>query len=152
MKITEDFIKEILKHDYSDDFQRIYDNNLLLQYLDKKMKAVHGNSKTRRSLANIYAIYSILHFYIDDYFNKPQEYRQFGGYDYMCLFNFYRGLYGGIKLQNHALNSRVNGEFRNKFPTISNDLIIADNGKYLLHIDYLYVGKKDISKTACKIY
>ena len=42
MKITEDFIKEILKHDYSDDFQRIYDNNLLLQYLDKKMKAVHG--------------------------------------------------------------------------------------------------------------
>ena len=151
MKITEDFIKEILKHDYSDDFQRIYDNNLLLQYLDKKMKAVHGNSKTRRSLANIYAIYSILHFYIDDYFNKPQEYRQFGGYDYMCLFNFYRGLYGGIKLQNHALNSRVNGEFRNKFPTISNDLIIADNGKYLLHIDYLYVEDKDISKTACRI-
>ncbi len=103
MKITEDFIKEILKEDYSDDFQRIYDNNFLLQYLDKKildkkMKAVHGNSKTRRSLANIYAIYSILHFYIDDYFNKPQEYRQFGGYDYMCLFNFYRGLYGGTKL------------------------------------------------------
>ncbi len=69
----------------------------------------------------------------------------------MCLFNFYRGLYGGIKLQNHALNSRVNGEFRNKFPTISNDLIIADNGKYLLHIDYLYVEDKDISKTACRI-
>lgn len=27
------------------------------------MKAVHGNSKSRRSLANIYAIYSILYFY-----------------------------------------------------------------------------------------
>ncbi len=40
--------------------------SLLLQYLDKKMKAVHGNSKSRRNLANIYAIYAILLFYISD--------------------------------------------------------------------------------------
>ncbi len=142
---------KILKTDYPEDFQRIYDNSFLLQYLDKKMKAVHGNSKTRRSLASIYAIYSILYFYKDDYFNKPQDYRQFGGYDYMRLFNVCRNLYGGSKLQNHALNSRVNGEFKNKFPMIVNDLIIIDNGKYLLHIDYLYVDDKDISKTLCKI-
>lgn len=69
----------------------------------------------------------------------------------MRLFNYYRGLYGGSKLQNHALNSRVNGEFKNKFPEVTNDLIIIDNGKYLLHIDYLYVGKRDISKTCCSI-
>ena len=69
----------------------------------------------------------------------------------MKLFNHYRSLYGGSKLQNHALNSRVNGEFKNKFPTITNDLIIIDNGKYLLHIDYLYVGQTDISKTAVKV-
>lgn len=75
------------------------------------MKAVHGNSKTRRSLANIYAIYSILYFYQDDFYKKEEQYRRFEGYDYMKLFNFYRGLYGGSKLQNHALNSRVNGEF-----------------------------------------
>lgn len=151
MKITEDFIKEILKEDFPVNFQQIYNESMLLQYLDKKMKAVHGDSKTRRSLANIYAIYSILHFYQDDFFNQPNKYRKFGGYDYMCLFNYYRGLYGGSKLQNHALNSRVNGEFRNKFPNISNDLIIIDNGKYLLHIDYLYVEKHDISKTCCKV-
>ena len=129
MKITEDFIKEILIADYPGDFQSVYDDSLLLQYLDKKMKAVHGDSKTRRSLANIYAIYSILYFYQDDFFNRPETYREFGGYDYMRLFNFYRGLYGGSKLQNHALNSRVNGEFRNKFPNITNDLIIIDSGK-----------------------
>lgn len=151
MKITEDFIMEILKADFPHNFQSIYDGSLLLQYLDKKMKAVHGNSKTRRSLANIYAIYSILYCYKDDYFNKPVEYRRFGGYDYTHLFNFYRGLYGGSKLQNHALNSRVNGEFKNKFPTISNDLIIVNNGKYLIHIDYLYVGQQDISKTCCRV-
>lgn len=29
MEITEDFIKEILKDNYPNDFQRIYDNNLL---------------------------------------------------------------------------------------------------------------------------
>lgn len=60
MQITEDFIKDILREDYPLEYQKVYDDSLLLQYLDKKMKAVHGNSKTRRSLANIYAIYSIL--------------------------------------------------------------------------------------------
>lgn len=151
MKITEDFIKEILKTEYPTDFQRIYDNSLLLQYLDKKMKAVHGNSKSRRSLANIYAIYSILFFYQLEFYNKSQEYRQFEGYDYMKLFRFNRQLYGGSKLQNHAFNSRVNGEFKNKFPTAVNDLIVSNDGKYLLHIDYIYVDGKDISKTTCKI-
>lgn len=151
MKITEKFVEEILREDFPSDYQKIYDNSLLLQYLDKKMKAVHGNSKTRRSLANIYAVYSILYFYQSDFYEKPSEYRRFCGYDYMKLFNYYRSLYGGGKLQNHALNSRVNGEFKNKFPSITNDLIIIDNGKYLLHIDYLYVDKYDISKTCCKV-
>lgn len=151
MKIIEEFVEEILRTEHPNDFQQIYDSSLLLQYLDKKMKAVHGNSKTRRSLANIYAVYSILHFYQADFYNQPDKYRNFGGYDYMKLFNYYRSLYGGSRLQNHALNSRVNGEFKNKFPTITNDLIIIDNSKYLLHIDYLYVGRTDISKTAIKV-
>ncbi len=151
MKITEDFVKEILETDYPSNYQKIYDENKLLQYLDKKMKAVHGNSKTRRSLANIYAIYSILFFYRDDFFNNPTLYKKFRGYDYMKLFNFYRSLYGGSKLQNHALNSRVNGEFSNKISQSNNDLIIINDGKYLIHIDYLYTEKQDISKTACKI-
>ena len=69
----------------------------------------------------------------------------------MRLFNFYRGLYGGSKLQNHALNSRVNGEFRNKFSNANTDLIIINNGKYLINIEYLYSQKHDVSKTACKI-
>lgn len=151
MKISENFVKDILVTDFGNDFQKVYDESFLIQYLDKKMGAVHGDSKKRRSLANIYAIYSILYFYKDEFYNQPGEYRKFGGYDYMRLFSYYRGLYGGSKLQNHALNSRVNGEFRNKFPSAANDLIIIDNGKYLLHIDYLYVNNKDISVTCCKI-
>ena len=149
--ITEDFIRQILMEDYSEEYEEIYNESYLLQYLDKKMKAVHGDNKSRRSLANIYAIYSILYFYQKEYYEKPDEYRQFDGYDYMRLFIFYRRLYGGSKLQNHALNSRVNGEFKNRFPGIVNDLIIADNGKYLIHLDYLYVATHDISRTCCRI-
>lgn len=151
MKITEEFVKEILSESYPKNYQTIYDSNLLLQYLDKKMKAVHGNSKSRRSLASIYSIYSILNFYYNDFYGQPDNYRDFGGYDYMKLLNYCRSLYGGEKLQNHALNSRVNGEFKNKFPAAVNDLIIANNGKYMLHIDYLYVDDKDISDAAIKI-
>ena len=151
MKITETFVADILKAEYPTDYQEIYDKSPMLQYLDKKMKAVHGNSKTRRSLANIYAIYSILFFYQKDFYNKKEAYRQFEGYDYMRLFNFYRSLYGGSKLQNHALNSRVNGEFHNKIKDVVNDLIIVNNGKYLIHIDYIYVDGHDISIVSCKI-
>lgn len=146
MKITESFVADILKEEFPDEFQTIYDNSHLLQYLDKKMKAVHGNSKTRRSLASIYAIYSILHFYQTDFYQNKVGYRTFEGYDYMYLVTYYTSLYGGIKLQNHALNSRVNGEFRNKFTDIANDLIIINNGKYLIHIDYIYVEGHDITQ------
>lgn len=143
------FIENILREDYNKNFKTIFNNSPLLQYLDIKMGAVYGNSKTRRSLANIYAIYSILNFYVDDFYNKKEQYKSFTGYPYTKLFSFCRGLYGGEKLQNHALNSRVNGEFRNKENT--KDLIITDNGKYALHIDFLYVNGIDISKTAIKI-
>ena len=68
MKISETFIEAILRNNFADKFQTVYDCSMLLQYLDKKMKAIHGNSKTRRSLGNIYAIYSILHFYQEEFF------------------------------------------------------------------------------------
>ena len=151
MEIKEKFIEDILKQEYPNNYQNVYDGSLLIQFLDKKMKAVHGNTKARRSLGTIYAIYSILYFYKDEFFDCPDKYRKFSGYDFTKLLNLCRSLYGGEKIQNHALNSRVNGEFKNKFPTIANDLIIVDKGCYLLHIDYLYVDKLDISNTCCKI-
>lgn len=144
-----EFIQEILQSYYSKNFQEIYQKSPLLKYLDSKMGAVYGNSKTRRSLANIYAIYSLLHFYNQSGFpNNMEKYRNFDGFEYNKLFYFYRDLYGGEKLQNHALNSRVNGEFKNKF---DDELIIVNNGRYLINIKYLYIGKVDISHIAIKI-
>lgn len=151
LQISEDFVRVILQSNFHESYQRVYDQSFLIQYLDSKMRAVHRNSKSRRSFANIYAVYAILHFYQRDYYQNPDAYRRFLGYDYTQLLTFCRSLYGGSKLQNHALNSRVNGEFRNKFPSALNDLIISNNGKYLLHIDYLYVGSFDISRICCEI-
>lgn len=151
-----DYVREVLSEMYQTDdtvdIDVLYNSSPLLQYIDLKTGAIYGNTKSRRSLANIYAIYAILHYYVDDFYNKPDEYRQFSGYDYTRLFNFYRGLYGGSKLQNHALNSRVNGEFKNKIVRENdNDLIIINNGRYALHIDYLYAEGVDISKAAIAI-
>jgi len=151
-----EFIREILHEELpnlnAEAVNAFFAKSPLLKYLDLKTGAIFGNTKTRRSLANIYAIYSILYFYENDYYNKPSEYKDFSGYEYTKLFVFYRGLYGGEKLQNHALNSRVNGEFKNKINnTQDNDLIIVDGSKYALHISYLYVDNIDISKIANRI-
>ena len=146
----EKFVQEILEKHFPGCSQQIYSKSLLIQYLDKKSGAIHGTAKTRRSLANYYAIYSILNFYVDEFFSNPDKYREFEGYEYTKLFAFYRGLYGGSKLQNHALNSRVNGEFKNKVHA-DKDLIIINNGKYTLHIDFLYAMDEDISRAAKEI-
>lgn len=52
-----DFIKEILEKHYGKDCKKVFNKSPLLQYLDFKMSAIYGNVKSRRSLANIYAIY-----------------------------------------------------------------------------------------------
>lgn len=149
----EEFIEDTMKEFYPSSYEKIYEKSPLLQYLNFKSNAIHGNSKSRRSLGNIYAIYSILSFYLKDGFsNEKEKYQNFDGYEYTKLFNFFRKLYGGSKLQNHALNSRVNGEFKNKIvKEDENDLILINNGKYLLHLDYLYVDNIDISCLAFMI-
>ena len=44
MKISEKFVRDILVENYPTSYQRVYDASPLLQYLDKKMKAVHEYS------------------------------------------------------------------------------------------------------------
>ena len=145
-----EFIGFILRGEYGGEYESVFNSSKLIQYLDYKMGAVDGDSKSRRSLGNIYAIYSITHFYFEDFIDDSENYKQFSGYEFTKLFYFCRSLYGGEKLQNHALNSRVNGEFLNKFPDEIEPIII-DNGKYSLHIDYLFVNGKDISKAINRI-
>lgn len=105
---------DILEKHFADNALNIYNKSYLIQYFNLKSNAIHGNSKTRRSLANWYAIYTLLHFYKENNFINNKDYDNFKGFNYSDLFNYMRTLYGGSKLQNHALNNRVNTEFNNK--------------------------------------
>lgn len=149
-----DFIKDILISNFGNNYEEYYNNSDLLKYLNLKTSAINGNSKARKSLGNIYAIYSILHFYINDFYNAKDKYQNFEGYDFTKLLNFCRTLYGGEKIQNHALNSRLNLEFDNKIASANNKgkfIIVQNNGRYMIHIDYLYVKGFDISKITIDI-
>lgn len=152
-KKIEDFIKKELEKNFDDDWQTIYQSSDLLQYLNLKSGAIHGNSKTRRSLANWYAIYSILTYYLEDnFFENKEGYLKFQGFPYSQLFEFQRTQYGGSKLQNHGFNSRANDEFANKTNLdVSRPLIVKNSGKYLIHPDYIYVKNKDISKAVIDV-
>lgn len=147
------FIKDILEEDYGNDYNEIFNNSPLIKYLDKKTGAIDGDSKTRRSLGNIYAIYSALYYYNEmGFYNNKPKYQKFDGFEYNTLWTFCKNQYGGNKLQNHALNNRLNTEFLNKVAKDSNkELLIINGSKYLIHVDYLYVNNIDISKTVIKI-
>lgn len=157
MKSMENYIAKILKEDFGSNYKDVYEKSELIQYLNFKSKAIHGNVKSRRSLANWYALYSILTFYKENNFiGNKESYLHFEGFPYTPLLEFQRKQYGGEKLQNHALNSRVNGEFINKIATNkTKNLIVINQGKYLIHPDYLYIktGNKetDITPTVLKI-
>ena len=60
MKISESFIKDIIESEFLDNYQLVYDNSNLIQYLDKKMGAVHGDSKKKKKsckhLCNLFDI------------------------------------------------------------------------------------------------
>ena len=73
----EKFVREIIEESFPNQSDAIYNASPLIEYLDKKSGAIHGTAKTRRSLANYYAIYSILYFYVDDFFEDPDKYKKF---------------------------------------------------------------------------
>lgn len=150
-KNPEKYILDILERHFPNRSMEIYNKCELIQYFNLKSNAIHGDSKTRRALANWYAIYSLLHFYKDAGFINNPEYKKFDGFNYTPLFKFIRSLYGGSKLQNHALNSRVNGEFKNKIPSDKGMLIIIHENKYLLNPAYLYVDGEDLTEIYIEI-
>ncbi len=150
-KQPEKYIINILEKHFPGRALEIYNKSELIKYFNLKSNAIHGNSKSRRSLANWYAIYSILHFYKENNFINNENYNTFEGFNYTPLFKFMRSQYGGSKLQNHALNSRVNGEFKNKINSDKGALIIINNNKYLLNPSYLYVDDMDLTEVYIEI-
>lgn len=94
----------------------IFQNSDLLQYINIKTKAANRNSKSRASFANHYAIYVLIEDYVNHDFDKTGDYGDYDGSQFTVLLRRQRELPFGSKLQNHALNHRLNEEFKKYFP------------------------------------
>jgi hypothetical protein len=112
-----DKIDEILEKYFADDFEQIFKNSELLQYINVKTKSANRSSKSRGSFGNLYAIYILIEDYISNGFDQKPGYSEFAGAKFSDLFRRQRELSFGAKLQNHALNHRMNEEFKKFFPT-----------------------------------
>jgi len=115
-------ILEILETEFGKGTGRVLlDASPLLQYLNIKTRSANRGSKARGSFANLYAIYVLVEDYLrvtspdSEYAGAP--YSEYAGAQFSVLFERQRELPFGDKLQNHALNSRLNEEYRKFFPT-----------------------------------
>jgi hypothetical protein len=111
-----DKIELILKQEFGQYGKAIFQNSLLIQYLNDKTRSANRGSKARGNFANLYALYVIIEDYLAKAYNKHGDYSTYEGALFSNLFTRQRELPFGSKLQNHALNNRLNSEFQKFFP------------------------------------
>jgi len=110
-------IKKILKKGFGKASKQVFDKSQIIQYLNIKTKSASKGSKSRGSFANLYAIYVLVEDYISKGFHRKGKYSEYEGAIFSNLLKRQRQLPFGQKLQNHALNHRMNEEFKKYFPT-----------------------------------
>lgn len=107
-KINSFVEEEAIKHNINND-SKIY------KYIERKTKAADRDSKARRSLGSLYALYALCSEYLKGY----EE-----GSKFTDLMNIMKSLPFGSKLQNHPLDNRLNDEFkRQNANDITNDML-----------------------------
>ena len=116
----------ILKNHFDKKASNIFEKSELIQYLNIKTRAANKGAKTRGSFANHYAIYVLIEDYMNGGFHENKSYEKYEGAKFSDLFERQRELPFGKKLQNHALNHRLNQEFKKYFPACEYDPIIRD--------------------------
>ncbi len=155
----------ILDHEFTDKIIKILDKfsggngedllsaSEILQYLNIKTKAANRGSKSRAGFANHYAIYVLVEDYISGRFHESGDYSDYDGATFSDLFRRQRELPFGIKLQNHALNHRLNAEFKKYFPTCENLPIIrdADSNKYWINEQLILVHGINLAQAIIEI-
>lgn len=120
-------IRDILKNHFGAVAEEIFEKSYLIRYLNHKTKSANRGSKSRGSFANQYAIYVLVEDYISKEFSSSEHsYSEYEGAIYTDLFIRMRELPFGQKLQNHALNNRMNDEFKKFFPDVQHQPIIRD--------------------------
>jgi hypothetical protein len=138
-----DEIERILKKHFGENAADVFSLSSLLGYVNHKTKAANRGSKSRGSFANHYALYVLVEDYIAKGFapggRRAGTYESYEGARFSDLL---RQLPFGLKLQNHALNARLNDEFTKFYPLIEKQPIIRDVGKqrYWIQEDLLKVA------------
>lgn len=110
-------IKGILINHFGSKSDLILEKSLLLQYINFKTKSASKDAKARGSFASLYAVYVVLEDYLEKGFDEKEGYADYEGAEFSKLFKRQRELPFGAKLQNHALNNRMNSEFQKYFPS-----------------------------------
>lgn len=120
-------IKLILRQHFGESGIEIFAKSPLIQYINEKTRSAEKGSKSRSSFANLYAIYVIIEDYITNGYQQQGDYSLYEGASFVKLLARQRQLPFGNKLQNHALNNRVNSEFEKYFPTLDITPILRDH-------------------------
>lgn len=119
-------IDSILIRHFGQHAEGVYTKSPLLQYLNIKTRSAARGSKSRGSFANLYAIYVLVENYLSGGFDLTLNYKIYEGARYTDLLRRQRELPFGNKLQNHALNHRLNQEFRKYFAQVDYVPILRD--------------------------
>lgn len=138
-------IVEILRKHFGEYAEDIFQASPVLGYLNNKTKAANRGSKARGAFANHYAIYVIVEDYIKNGYadgKATEPYAKYQGARFSDLFKRQRELPFGAKLQNHALNARLNDEFKKFYPLVGKPPIVRDveSQRYWIQEDLLMVA------------
>lgn len=122
--------------------RRIYEQSLLLQYINWKTRSAGKGSKARGSFANLYAIYVLTEDYLEKNYDKSDQYSKYEGAEFSKLLARQRELPFGAKLQNHALNSRMKEEFKKYYPDCEYEPILRnlETNRYWINENLLKVN------------
>lgn len=119
-------IRRMLSDEFGSVAEQILEQSDLLQYINVKTISASRGSKARGSFGNLYAIYVLVEDYVNRDFHISGDYEDAEGARFSDLFRRQRELPFGRKLQNHALNHRLNQEFRKYFPISGTQPILRD--------------------------
>jgi hypothetical protein len=137
-------IVEVLQRHFCEYAEDVFQASPILGYLNNKTKAANRGSKARGAFANHYALYVVVEDYTRNGFADGKAgapYSRYQGARFSDLFKRQRELPFGAKLQNHALNSRLNDEFKKFYPTVGKFPIVRDveSQRYWIQEDLLQV-------------
>jgi hypothetical protein len=134
-------ITAVLESAFGEKAGLVFDRSNLLQYLNIKTRSAARSSKSRSNFGNLYAIYVLVEDYLNHQFDEQGGYSSYEGARFTELLKRQRQLPFGSKLQNHALNHRMNEEFHKYFPEVEFIPILRDvqNNRYWFNENLLVV-------------